>query len=404
MLSRRFSKNLFRAVTLQEVVNHVDSSRFTLFDISAMNACRISAAYFAVALCFAADVAAQTSASNVEAPVTLGFATGRTFKSALTEQKNRDIVEPFLRFDGARWHDVGTRLWWPDRPDGAVRDELRRRVQSPPDLPLSVATDLARVPESEWQTWHRIGQPDGQPTRRIKITGSWVSLEQCTPQALLVPEPLARARRAPSALIATRPLNGTNFTRVPMAFDDPWRQFAVTHWRDKEANAVTIILKDWQAAREQRPDSRPVPTVNKQPNTLVDAIAPPLQWWRSVCANLPTAAGLKPDARMCQVVARRRYDQRTDGEYDAEPIEYEALLLGDQRGPTQALRSHIATRSLAERGSSADHPNQPRSILKVAGEDHLLESWPLLEGSSECIQPLRNIADHSTAVCFFSGC
>lgn len=348
--------------------------------------------------------AAAPAAPSSEAPVTLAWLSTRTLPYAPPErQQVRFVIDPLLRFDGRRWADIGRSLMDFNRPDGAVRDEKGRRLIAAPDRPLLEAANLANVPPTEWASWHRLGSGGGPA---LSAKGSWPSLEQCQPQLLLVPDLGLVPRRMKSTLLASRPLPASYFERQPMADDDPWRKFATLAWRRDEKVAVSKAIEWWHGkpGEPRNPEWGAVASAAMQPKTLAGAVKPPLLWWRSLCANIPNATGAKSADRICQIVARRRYDEKTTTVHDAEPLQYEALVIGNVDGPTKILRTAINPLSLAERGGEPDPPTAPLLLLQFSGDGYLVEDQPLLEGNSTCIQPLRTLANRKAAVCFSTGC
>ena len=311
----------------------------------------------------------------------------------------RRAILPALHFDGQRWSEFSRTLGLSEAERLDAIDPASKGQPGPPlymvkqDASLNFIATGAKLRPETWAQWWTI-----DARQAIEVQGAWQMWPSCQPQWVLTPKlggtsarrlnDVSRDHYVTSADIAT-PL----FKRIAMKSDDPMRIAAIKRFPALGASELALT-KD-----------RVMPqNVSRVPQTASALERVPLRWWRTYCADDTTLGD-----RICQLVARRRFDGKTDARYDIEPMQYEAWIIQRNNNPPSVYQASANWQPISDTwdGTPPD-PDTPIAILPAGGKRWVWLAGQMLEGNSQCVQPIEPNSSlkgvRSGGVCASWGC
>jgi hypothetical protein len=330
---------------------------------------------------------AQPPAPALESALTLGV-----WSSYPTDRgdEHRSAVFPELRFDGTLWWPIRDRLALPFEDRAASIEAVpgqpgRTQPKRNADLSLAEIARKAMVQPDEWRQWIAV---DG--LSNTTATRAWPAWAACRSQWALATNQ-TRTERNLEKRVTSRAVTTQPFVRTPMLPTDPIRAFAVKIFLPLDAQVVE------QLRERALPASQPKLPVN------VSALrAFPMRWWRSFCSQNSDGG------RICQLVARRRFDGRTDERYSVEPVQYHAWIAEATDGSHQVIEAYAATLPIGESWSDIPpEPHQPHAVLRLSSGPVICYSAQLSEGQATCVSdgnPKPLTRKRTRDVCASWGC
>ena len=127
----------------------------------------------------------------------------------------------------------------------------------------------------------------------------------------------------------------------------------------------------------------------------------PLRWWRTYCSE-----SAEDGARVCQLVARRRFDGKTSDIHDIEPVEYVAWIQNRKSEAPRVYRATAAILPIWETfAGTPPGPDKPIALVSAGGKRWVWFGEELLEGNAQCVHAVgteRRAGNRD--VCMSWGC
>ena len=322
------------------------------------------------------------------------------WKDGLKPADNRRrAILPALHFDGQQWREFSSTLGLSDAERLDAIDPASKGQPGSPlymvkqDASLNFIAARAKLRPEMWARWQTI-----DARQAMEVQGAWQMWPSCQPQWVLTPKlsgtsdrqlnDVSRRRYVTSADIAT-PL----FKRVSIKSEDPMRIAAIKKFAALGASELASA-KD--AVMPQN--------MSRVPQTASALERVPLRWWRAYCAD-----DLVQGDRICQLVARRRFDGKTDPRHDVEPLQYEAWIIQRNNNPPNVYKASANWRPISDtwHGTPPD-PETPIAIVPAGGKRWVWLAGQMLEGNSQCVQPIEPSSTfkgkRAGGVCAYWGC
>jgi hypothetical protein len=333
----------------------------------------------------------QSDAKQEDGSFSIGHVGQGTSAPSQQQSDWRIQVTPELHFDGKKWRPVGAilklRAQDPAPEIEGDKSKLPWRYKAMADVSRESLEQRGGVSTGQWHHWY--GLFDN--TRSVAATSGWQMHSMCEPTYVLGLDAKSNWQFKPrvSNLVSTSRAPVKPFVRTSLGADDRLRKIAMDEWRKHDPKLV-------QSAAE----STILTSKDRIPSTVAKLRGVPLRWWRTLCAS-------DGKERLCQLVARRRFDGAVGEKYSVEPVQYEIVFKENANGAAQVLRSRALWLPISDTwDGEPPFPDEPVALISAGGERWAYIAGQLLEGNSVCVHPLDRAEGKWTkdAVCVTWGC